>query len=277
MVPNIAAAVIKLGQQKKNDELKEILERIPTKELVDLVSSNIGGADGFTLWHFVLLGMTHSSKTSDKRFQITMAVLQQLNRVELATKVAFDIVSRLVLDLPKFGPDQLVEILEYCVESIRAGDPKCMGWKDLLPDVLALLSQQVGRISVNGFIMTGVEYRKKVLDELFKMKIQNGILTSFTGMFREVQLSREEATLLVWKVCDAIRHLEALEIPALTFQLFHVCLKYSSLLVLPIYSLQKYFHKHYYKKIASNDCGDSTDFDSIGKVFKKMSICKLQF
>ncbi|KAL1398799.1 hypothetical protein pipiens_008679 [Culex pipiens pipiens] len=269
MVPNIAAAVIKLGQQKKNDELKEILERIPTKELVDLVSSNIGGADGFTLWHFVLLGMTHSSKTSDKRFQITMAVLQQLNRVELATKVAFDIVSRLVLDLPKFGPDQLVEILEYCVESIRAGDPKCMGWKDLLPDVLSLLSQQVGRISVNGFIMTGVEYRKKVLDELFKMKIQNGILTSFTGMFREVQLSREEATLLVGKVCDAIRHLEALEIPALTFQLFHVCLKYSSLLVLPIYSLQKYFHKHYYKRIASNDCGDSTDFDSIEPVSDK--------
>lgn len=33
MAPNVAAAIIKLGQQKKNDELKEILERIPNKEV----------------------------------------------------------------------------------------------------------------------------------------------------------------------------------------------------------------------------------------------------
>lgn len=33
MPPNIASSIIKLGQQKKNDELKEILERIPNKEV----------------------------------------------------------------------------------------------------------------------------------------------------------------------------------------------------------------------------------------------------
>lgn len=231
------------------------------------MTSNIATTDGFTLWHFILLGLAHSSKSKDKRFQVTLAVLNQLNKTELSTKVVFDIVSRLVLDLPKFSSEQLVEIMEYCVESIRAGDPKCMGWKDLFPDVLKLLNEQVGKFSANGFIMTGGEYRKKVLDDLFKMKIQNAILTSFTGMFRELQLSKDETTLAVGKICDAIRGFEPLEIPALAFQLFHVCLKYSSLLVLPIYALQKYFHKHYYKKMLSNDGGDSTDFDSIGKRF----------
>lgn len=195
-----------------------------------------------------------------------MAVLQYLNQTEMSTKAVFDIVSRLVLDLPKYKPEHLVEIMEHCVESIRAGDPKCMGWKDLLPDVLKLLNEQVGNFSANGFIMNGVEYRRKVLDDLFKMKIQNGILTSFTGMFRDVQLSKDEVTLLVRKVCDVIRSFQPLEIPALSFQLFHVCLKYSSLLVLPIHALQQYFHKHYFKKLLSNDGCDSTDFDSIGNV-----------
>ncbi|EAT42968.1 AAEL005539-PA [Aedes aegypti] len=269
MAPNVAAAIIKLGQQKKNDELKEILERIPNKELTDLVTSNITSTDGFTLWHFILLGLAHSSKSKEKRFQVTLAVLNQLNKTELSTKVVFDIVSRLVLDLPKFSSEQLVEIMEYCVDSIRAGDPKCMGWKDLFPDVLKLLNEQVGKFSANGFIMTGGEYRKKVLDDLFKMKIQNAILTSFTGMLREVQLSKDETTLAVGKICDAIRGFEPLEIPALSFQLFHLCLKNSSLLVLPIYALQKYFHKHYYKKMLSNDGGDSTDFDSIEPVSDK--------
>lgn len=230
-----------------------------------MVTSNITSTDGFTLWHFILLGLAHSSKSKEKRFQVTLAVLNQLNKTELSTKVVFDIVSRLVLDLPKFSSEQLVEIMEYCVDSIRAGDPKCMGWKDLFPDVLKLLNEQVGKFSANGFIMTGGEYRKKVLDDLFKMKIQNAILTSFTGMLREVQLSKDETTLAVGKICDAIRGFEPLEIPALSFQLFHLCLKNSSLLVLPIYALQKYFHKHYYKKMLSNDGGDSTDFDSIGK------------
>nr|XP_019560353.2 LOW QUALITY PROTEIN: Fanconi anemia group I protein [Aedes albopictus] len=269
MAPNVAAAIVKLGQQKKNDELKEILERIPNKELTDLVSSSITSTDGCTLWHFILLGLAHSSKSKEKRFQVTLAVLNQLNKTELGTKVVFDIVSRLVLDLPKFSSEQLVEIMEYCVDSIRAGDPKCMGWKDLFPDVLKLLNEQVGKFSANGFIMTGSEYRKKVLEDLFKMKIHNGILTSFTGMLREVQLSKDETTLAVGKICDAIRGFEPLEIPALSFQLFHLCLKYSSLLVLPIYALQKYFHKHYYKKMLSNDGGDSTDFDSIEPVSDK--------
>ncbi|XP_058450886.1 Fanconi anemia group I protein [Malaya genurostris] len=268
MPPNIAAAVIKLGQQKKNDELKEILERIPNKELTDLVASNIKTADGFTLWHFVLVGLAHSSKSQEKRFQVALAVLNQLNRTELSTKVVFDIVSRLVLDLPKFSADQLVEILEYCVESIRAGDPKCMGWKDLLPDVLKLLLEQVSKFNVNGFIMTGSEYRKKVLDDLLKMKIQNGILTSFTAMFREIPLNKDEATLVIQKICDAIRGFQPLELPALSFQLFHICLNYTSLLVIPIYALQKYFHKHYYKKVLS-DGGDTTDFDSIEPVSDK--------
>ncbi|XP_055641903.1 Fanconi anemia group I protein [Toxorhynchites rutilus septentrionalis] len=266
---NVATAIIRLGQQKKNDELKEILEKIPTKELTNLITANINTSDGFTLWHFVLIGLTYSSKSSEKRFQVTMAVLQYLNQNEMSTKAVFDIISRLVLDLPKYSPEQLVEIMEYCVESIRAGDPKCMGWKDLLPDVLRLLSEQVGHFSANGFVMNGVEYRKKVLDDLFKMRIHNGILTSFTGMFRDVQLSKDEVTKLVRKVCDAIRSFQPLEIPALSFQLFHVCLKYSSLLVLPIHALQQYFHKHYFKKLLSNDGCDSTDFDSIEPVSDK--------
>ncbi|XP_058815005.1 Fanconi anemia group I protein [Topomyia yanbarensis] len=269
MPPNIAAAVIKLGQQKKTDELKEVLERIPNKELTNLVASNIKTADGFTLWHFVLIGLAHSSKCKEKRFQVTLAVLNQLNRTELSTKAVFDIVSRLVLDLPKFSAEQLVEIMEHCVESIRAGDPKCMGWKDLFPGVLKLLHEQVGKFSANGFILSGSEYRKKVLDDLFKMKIQNSILTSFTAMFREVPLSKEEATLVIGKICDAVRGFEPLEIPALSFQLFHVCLNYSSLLVLPIYALQKYFHKHYYRKVMSSNGEDSTDIDSIEPVSDK--------
>ncbi|XP_055541221.1 Fanconi anemia group I protein isoform X2 [Wyeomyia smithii] len=269
MPPNVAVSIIKLGQQKKNDELKEILEKFPIKELSDLVSANLKTADGFTLWHFVLVGLAYSSKSKEKRFEVTLAVLNQLNKTELATKAVFDIVSRLVLDLPKFSAEQLVEIMEYCLESIRAGDPKCTGWKDLFPDVLKLLHEQVGKFSANGFILSGSEYRKKVLDDLFKMKIHNGIMTSFAAMFREVSLCKEEATVVVRKICDAVRGFEPLEIPALSFQLFHICLKYSSLLVLPIYSLQKYFHKHYYKKVLLSDGADSTDFDSIEPVSDK--------
>lgn len=33
MPPNVAAAIIRLGQQKNNDELKEVLEKIPNTEV----------------------------------------------------------------------------------------------------------------------------------------------------------------------------------------------------------------------------------------------------
>uniref|UniRef100_A0A182NAX4 Uncharacterized protein n=1 Tax=Anopheles dirus TaxID=7168 RepID=A0A182NAX4_9DIPT len=234
-----------------------------SSDIIDMVISNIDSIDGYTLWHFTLLGLTFSERSAGKRFELVMAVLQHLNAVELSSKQMFDLIARLQTDLPSLTSEQLVDICELSVETIRAGDPKCLSWKHLLPPAVLQLCGNVGRINANGMLLTGVEYRQKLLEEILKMKLQPAILASLCGMFRELTLSRDETSLFVTKISDSFKNIAPLELPPLACQLFHVCLKFPSLLVVPLMALQKYFHKNYYKKILSNANSDTTDFDSI--------------
>uniref|UniRef100_A0AAG5DEU5 Fanconi anemia group I protein n=1 Tax=Anopheles atroparvus TaxID=41427 RepID=A0AAG5DEU5_ANOAO len=265
MPPNLVATIIELGQKRKNDDLKELLEKIKPAQLIDMIVSNIASIDGYTLWHFTLIGLAFSEKCTEKRFELIMAFLRHMNEVELPTKQMFDLIARLLTDLPSMTAEQLVEMCELCVESIRAGDPKCLSWKYLLPQTLVQLGGSVGRFNANGLHLTGVEYRQKVLEEIFKMKLQPAILTPLCGMFRDLSLLRDETSIFVTKISDSIRQIEPLELPPLVCQLFHVCLKHSSLLVIPLMALQRYFHKNYYKKVLSNENSDTTDFDSIDR------------
>uniref|UniRef100_A0A2M4A8X9 Fanconi anemia group i protein n=1 Tax=Anopheles triannulatus TaxID=58253 RepID=A0A2M4A8X9_9DIPT len=265
MPPNLVAAIIELGQKRKNDELKELLEKTKSKYLIDLVVSNLQSIDGYTLWHYTLLGLGYSDACREKRFELIMAVLRHTNVVELTTKQMFDLIARLMTDLPTFSSEQLVEMCELSIESIRVGDPKCLSWKHLLPQTLAQLNDSIGRFNANGMLLTGSDYRLKVLGELFKMKLQPAILTPLCAMFRDFNLSRDETATFVTKISDSIKQIEPLELPPLAFQLFHVCLKNPGQLIVPLMALQKYFHKNYYKKVLSNANSDTTDFDSIDR------------
>uniref|UniRef100_A0A182T620 Fanconi anemia group I protein n=1 Tax=Anopheles maculatus TaxID=74869 RepID=A0A182T620_9DIPT len=267
MLSHLATSVIKLGQKRQNDELKDMLEKLQSSQLIDMVVPSLDSIDGYTLWHFTLLGLAQSERSASKRFELVMAVLHHLNAVELTTKQIFDLVARFLTDLPSLTPEQLVEICEFCVESIRAGDPKCITWKYLLPQtILQLLSANAaGRFNANGMLLTGTDYRQKVLEEIFKMKLQLTILTPLCGMFRDLTISKDETSIFVTKISDNLKNIEPLELPPLACQLFHVCLKHPSLLVIPLMALQKYFYKNYYKKLLSNENSDTTDFDSIDR------------
>lgn len=56
-----------------------------------------------------------------------MAVLQQMNKVEIHAKQCFEMITRLYIELPKMKNSQLIDLCEYCIDSIRMGDPKCVG------------------------------------------------------------------------------------------------------------------------------------------------------
>lgn len=64
--------------------------------------------------------------------KIVLAALNQLNREEVSQKHSFDLIIRLVGDLQKFNEYQLIELVEFCMDSMRLGDPKCVGFVYIL-------------------------------------------------------------------------------------------------------------------------------------------------
>lgn len=232
-------------------------------QLIQTAVTNINRSEGVTLWNYILIGCSGSEKLKKIKFKIVIAVLEQLNVIELNLNKSFNIITRLFEDLPNFTSSELVEIVDWCLESIRAGDPKCIGWKDLLPEVMNVLSK-MSIVSANDVKMAGSEYRYNVVSNLSGMRWPKGILTPIASMFTEMPITKEERISILGKLCLSMQSLNAGEVGPLAFQLFTLS-NTAQLIIIPIIGFQKYFHKNYYKQVYSDLASESTDVDSIGK------------
>lgn len=93
-----------------------------------------------------------------------------------------DLITRLCFDLHSFPNDQLVEIIEHCMNGVRVGDGKDVSWKDLMPQTLSILSNQ-SKITVNDVEVTGQDYRNSVIVNLTCAKWNSEILIPLANLF----------------------------------------------------------------------------------------------
>lgn len=72
-------------------------------------------------------GFIDNDESKEKRFICVKALLKQLKSIEISYKQTYDLLTRLFLDLPSFTNDQLIEIIEFAIDWLKVGDPKCVG------------------------------------------------------------------------------------------------------------------------------------------------------
>jgi hypothetical protein len=124
----------------------------------------------FKVSYFFSQNYSYTTATGPSLLKVVVAVLKKLNEVELNTKQTFDIIPRLILDLPNFTAEQLVELTELQMDGLKLGDPKCIGWKDLLPQLLSLLQNMPERFIVNDISTTGIDFCRKQIESITDMK-----------------------------------------------------------------------------------------------------------
>lgn len=78
-------------------------------------------------------------------------------------------------------------------------------------------------------------------------------------------ITKDERTKVLEKFAETLQELEPTELPPLANQLFSLTTSVPLVLTV-LFSLQKYFHKYYYKKLFTEMKSDSiTETDSIGR------------
>lgn len=65
--------------------------------------------------------------------------MKHMNKTEIPQNRCYDIIIRLYNELPKFNAFHLIELTEFCVDSIRQGDPKCIGYSIARTNIKMLL------------------------------------------------------------------------------------------------------------------------------------------
>ncbi|KAH8253655.1 hypothetical protein KR032_006379 [Drosophila birchii] len=251
-----------LGEKGRQDELELLIQNKPIKELTDTLRATMCRSEGITYWNYLLLGFNPDSRESlEKRFACVRSFMDGLRSMELSYKQTFDLITRLSQDLFTFSSDQLAWIVEHCIDGLRLGDAKCVGWKDLLPNALTLLSARP-RFLLNGIYVEGDEYRKTTVRSISTMQWPSTILTPIADMFKEMKLGNAEIVTVLNRFSGALQELSPMELPALCFQLFSMCTT-ASQLIIPLLALEKYFHRNFYKRLFSDMCSNSTNLDSI--------------
>lgn len=92
------------------------------------MKERLGRTEAIIFWNYFLSGCQWDGQdASAKQFTVIMAVLNELNKREIPSKQTFDIITRLFIELPKLGGKQLIDLCEYCIDSLRMGDIKCTG------------------------------------------------------------------------------------------------------------------------------------------------------
>lgn len=130
---DLVQSIRQLANARKHDELEALITRTD----VQLISEALCGClhqpgVGTAVWSAVLSGYAATGAATDAGrtaalFRVVRDALNQLNRVEVPQRQSYDIVIRLFAELSRFDDDQLIELCEYCVDSLRLGDPKCTG------------------------------------------------------------------------------------------------------------------------------------------------------
>ncbi|EDW47016.1 GM20650 [Drosophila sechellia] len=251
-----------LGEKGRFDELELLIQNTPIEKLKETLKSTMTRSEGITYWNYLLRGFNPDSKDAlAKRFECVRSFMDGLSSTELSYKQTFDLITRLSQDLATFPSEQLAWIVEHCMDGIRQGDAKCVGWKDLLPDALSLLLARP-RFLLNGISIDGTEFRDTTVRSIATMQWPASILTPIADMFKSMNLSSAEIVTVLNKFSGALQELSPMELPALCFQLFSMC-STASQLIIPLLALEKYFHRNYYKRLFSDMCSNSTNLDSI--------------
>ncbi|XP_017066246.1 Fanconi anemia group I protein [Drosophila eugracilis] len=251
-----------LGEKGRQNELELLIQNTPIEELKNTLKSTMMRSEGITFWNYLLLGFNPDSKEAvAKRFECVRIFMDILSSIELSYKQTFDLITRLSQDLVTFPSDQLAWIVEHCIDGIRQGDAKCVGWKDLLPDALSLLLARP-RFLLHGISMDGTEFRDTTVRSIATMQWPASILTPIADMFKSMNLNCGEILMVLNKFSGTLQELSPMELPALCFQLFSIC-NTAAQLIIPLLALDKYFHRNFYKRLFSDMCSNSTNLDSI--------------
>lgn len=255
-----------LGMQNDTAALEAFVSSLEDEKICSLIACKICHSDAPQLLNYLYRGMPQNSATEMKRFKVTERVLKELQSRELQNKQVNAIVSRLVLEVEKLTPAQLVQFCEYCIHCIQHEDGERTSWKDLLPKLLSVLVAN-GSVNHAGIDMTGSEYKSEVIRTLLMVQWRPSIVTSLASFFTEVSLSSEHHLQAVNKLCASFEQLAPPEIPPLVHQLLQLCKNQHGIAL--FLRLQAYFCTRLYNRLLSTardseSTSLAADGDSIG-------------
>ncbi|EEZ98882.2 Fanconi anemia group I protein homolog-like Protein [Tribolium castaneum] len=251
---SIEEKIRKLGQNRDIEGLQDYVSNLSLEELVNVIRTRLTNSNFTYTWNYILEGLAESPNSHNKRYGVVLSVIEELDRSEVSSFHSNAITSRICTELAKFQTEHLLKLCDFCVESLQSGRVSQMSWKEILPQLLNVLSKKE-HVDVEGEEISGIEYKHQVINNICTLQWSPNIVVNLTQMFIDLSLSKEEHLQVVNKLAKQLEKMTPQEVPPFVYQLLKFC-KNSSASVIFI-KLQHYFALRYHDKFLDQTASSS--------------------
>ncbi|XP_060518299.1 Fanconi anemia group I protein isoform X2 [Cylas formicarius] len=254
--------ILEYGQKKDTQSLQNLILN-SEEEVIELIQNRVISSNFPKIWKYLLQSISDSIECHEKRIGIVLTLIKELQEREISSSNSLCVVQDICVELPKFKSVHLVEICNICMSSIQStNESSNMIWKDILPDVLQILTQR-DIVDYNGLEYTGAEFKSNFINTLCIGNWSPNIVTSITSMFNDIPLTKEEHLKIVTKLTSYIGRMTPQEIPPFVYQLLRLCRHHNSKIV--FIKLNYYFNLRVYinPNFSRPSNSDSPDLDII--------------
>ncbi|GJQ77090.1 FANCI [Trypoxylus dichotomus] len=247
------------GQTRNITDLQSYVDSIDVDEIKLLIKKRVNYADFSAFWNYLLQALD-TERSQDKRYELVTTCINEIKDRNINTPHTNSVITRLCMELPKFSTRHLMSLCLLCMQFIQQGDVTEACWRELLPEVLNVLTERQ-HVEFNLNEMSGVQFKIQYINSLCMLDWSTNIVTPLTVMFMEMPLSKEEHLQVTHKLVSYLEKLTPQEIPAFVYQILRFCRNQNSRLV--FHKLQEYFGLRIYMNILSNDSSEDTISDTL--------------
>ncbi|RVE48071.1 hypothetical protein evm_007258 [Chilo suppressalis] len=230
----------------KRDELQELC-RLKFDKILKFLPRRILDGDGGDVLDCLINGLPDNPTTSSKQAaKLIDVVVQSMRKESTSLTHCGDVISRLCLELSRQSPDDLVRWCNDSIQSIIQDTDVNMIWRDVIPECLNALSPY-SEIKHCETTMTSEDFKQRCVHTLCQCQWVEKHLVQLAGMFKDMQLARNDHKQVVNKICSYIIDISPDVLPPLVHQLLKLCKSYHVDIMLA--HLSHYFSVRLYSKL----------------------------
>ncbi|XP_038070700.1 Fanconi anemia group I protein-like isoform X2 [Patiria miniata] len=227
--------LLDLASKEEKDKLMRLLKRATNDELSEMLHVHAGRRDGGNvadLIRIIFQGASGSEQIAmRRRLYVYNTAISLLQEEDLTNRVASEIVGFLLMETDSLPASHLAELAGVFTDAVKSKDPTSGKAFELLPKIISSLAAKE-TVAYGNNNMTGVEYKKHVINTLTSSRWDPHCVIHLAAMFRDVALSSDQLKFVITKILRLCKDVDLQELPPLVYQLLLLSTKGHKKLVL---------------------------------------------
>ncbi|XP_071827713.1 Fanconi anemia group I protein-like isoform X2 [Apostichopus japonicus] len=214
--------IIQLYDADQKDKLQDIIKELTEDQISEMLNGYAGtdSSDGASLLNGLFAGATTSEK-KDLIYKVTFKIIRDGIPTGM---LAGELSGTLMVQTDFVSSSTLIESVDCFTEALTSKDDVGQRTFDVLPKILENLASKKS-ISHENNHMTGVEFKRYILNKLCSGRWESHHAVPLVTMFKDIEMSEEEVSFVIDKILRMLEKVDLQVLPGVICQLLILACK----------------------------------------------------